>query len=171
MSLSSKHSGFLVNAFEKIRLERKNCILAFSLWPSSRVCIMWPFYQAVVNVVRWFLTCISSAPYMQIHHLLKGGGCPMQAEGKGCVLPMPTMGTEGCILLCRQSQVDLPVSLVKIQSRYEPDHSVSSSRARIEGGCGGMVSPWSKKMTKIIPSVKPPSPLTIPFGLLILCIT
>ncbi len=43
-------------------------------------------------------------------------------------------------------------------------------RAQIEGGCGGMASPWSKKMTKSIPSVKPPFPLTIPFVLLILCI-
>lgn len=64
---------------------------------------------------------------LHIHHLLKGGGCPMQAEGKGCVLPVPTMGTEGCILLCRQSQVDLPVSLGKIQSGDEPGRSVSSS--------------------------------------------
>ncbi len=32
------------------------------------------------------------------------------------------------------------------------------------GDAGGMASPLSKKMTKSIPSVKPPSPLTIPFG-------
>ncbi len=40
--------------------------------------------------------------------------------------------------------------------------TVLMPRARIEGGSGGMASPWSKKMTKSIPSVKPPSPLPPP---------
>ncbi len=59
-------------------------------------------------------------PQQDVHHALERGRSPVQAEGKGPVLPVPIGGAEGCFGFGRFGEGHLPVSFSDVQCRDIP---------------------------------------------------